>query len=43
MGNWGSLFQELVAAPKVDHVTGLDEQDQNIERSHTRNTCYSDR
>ena len=26
MRDWVSLFQELAAAPHVDHVTGLDEQ-----------------
>ena len=25
----------------MNHVAGLDEQDQNMERSHTGNTCYS--
>ena len=40
MEDWGSLFQELVAAPKMDHVTGLDEENQIIEGSHTGNTCY---
>ena len=25
----------------MDHVTGLDEQDQKIEQSQTGNTCYS--
>ena len=30
VGDWGSLFQELVTAPQMDHVTGLDEEEQNI-------------
>ena len=41
MGDWGGLFQELVAAPEVDHVTGHGRTSQNIERNHTGNTCYS--
>ena len=33
MEDWGSLFQELVAAPQVDHVTGLDEQARKLNKA----------